>query len=125
VGTCSGWPNSLGNSQFWQYTFLPNCTAEPCTAPLTWGANDSVVIELYGTGIRHLAAASAITANIGSTSLQVQYAGAQGSDTGLDQVNVGIPQSLRGAGQVSLVLTVQDTVNNISDTSNAVAHDFQ
>lgn len=124
TGTCSGWPNPLGNGQFYQYTFTPGCASGPCTVPLSWGAGDSVVIELYGTGIRHLTALSDITAAIGSKSLQVQYAGKQGTDTGLDQVNVAIPQSLRGAGQVSLTLTVQDTVNSVADMSNAVALDL-
>jgi uncharacterized protein (TIGR03437 family) len=125
TGTCTGYKNSLGNSQFWEYTFTPGCTAEPCTVPISWGANDSLVIELYGTGIRNRAALSDISASIGRTSLSVEFAGAQGADIGLDQVNVAIPQSLRGAGQVQLVLTAQDTVNNITVTSNAVALDFQ
>jgi uncharacterized protein (TIGR03437 family) len=55
----------------------------------------------------------------------VKYAGAQGTDVGLDQVNVLIPQSLNGAGQVSLTLTAQDTVNNISVTSNPVTLNLQ
>jgi len=57
--------------------------------------------------------------------LPVQYAGAQGTDLGLDQINVLIPQSLNGAGQVSLTVTAQDTVNNIGVTSNAVSLDLQ
>lgn len=125
TGKCSGWPNPLGNGQFYQYTFTPGCTSGPCTVPLSWGSGDSVVIELYGTGIRHLTGLSDITAAIGGTSLQVQFAGKQGTDTGLDQVNVAIPQSLRGAGQVSLTLTVQDTVDGVSETSNAVGLDLE
>jgi len=121
AGTCSGWPNKLGNGQFWQYTFLSGCTSGNCAAPLTWGSGDSVVIELYGTGIRHRSADSTVSASINGQSLQVQFSGAQGTDTGLDQVNVAIPQSLAGAGDVNLVLTVQDTQNNITQTSNAVA----
>ena len=125
AGTCTGWPNQTADGQFWQYTFVANCTAEPCEAPLTWGVNDTVVIAFYGTGIRHLAALANITATLGGTSVPVQYAGLQGTDTGLDQVNVLIPNNFRGAGQVNLVLTTQDTVNKVSDVSNPVAINLQ
>jgi uncharacterized protein (TIGR03437 family) len=124
-GVCSGWPNQLSNGQFWQYTYSSGCASGTCTAPLTLAATDTVVIEFYGTGIRHLAQASDITATIGSTNLPVQFAGAQGSDTGLDQINVLIPQSLAGAGQVTLTVTTKDNVNNVSVTSNAVALNLQ
>ncbi len=116
AGTCSGWPNKLSNGQFWQYTFVPGCTKEPCTAPISWGPNDTVVIELYGTGIRHVAQVSDVVATIGTTDVGVPFVGAQG-ETGLDQINVGIPQSLNGAGQVTLTLTVQDRVNNVADAA--------
>ncbi len=125
AGTCSGWPNSFGQGQFWQYTFASGCATANCTTPISWGADDTLVIELYGTGIRHLAQASDITAMIGNTSCPVKFAGAQGTDTGLDQVNVLIPNTLQGAGQVTLTLTAKDTVNNISVTSNAVTLDLQ
>jgi len=125
AGTCSGWTNSLGNGQFWQYTFVQGCSSGTCTAPISWGANDTLVIELYGSGVRHAAQLSDITAAIGGVNLPVQYAGAQGTDLGLDQINVLIPQSLNGAGQVSLTVTAQDTVNNIGVTSNAVSLDLQ
>ena len=112
-GTCKGWTNSLGGSQYWQYT----------SAPLSWGAGDLVAIELFGTGIRHRAAQSDITAAAGGTRLPVTYAEAQGSDTGLDQVNVDIPQSLNGAGEVSLSLSVQytDPVTKVNYTSSSNA----
>jgi uncharacterized protein (TIGR03437 family) len=108
-GTCSGWTNKMGNGQFWQYTFVSGCSAGNCATPLKWGAGDSLVIELYGTGIRHRSADSAVSASINGQSLQVQFSGAQGSDTGLDQINVSIPQSLQGAGVVNLTISVQDS----------------
>jgi uncharacterized protein (TIGR03437 family) len=110
AGTCSeaGWqPNPQVKGQFYQYTFVLGCAKEPCTAPISWGPNDTVVIELYGTGIRHLAALSDLTASIGGASLPIEFAGPQGTDKGLDQINVVLPQSLNGAGQVSLSVTAQ------------------
>ena len=40
------------------------------------------------------------------------YSGAQGTLPGLDQVNVQIPTSLRGAGTVTLQLTVDGVAAN-------------
>ena len=137
AGTCSGWPNQMSNGQFWQYTFTTGCTSGACTAPISWGPNDTVVIELYGTGVRHVAALSNVTATVGlgtgssatSTSVPVQYAGAQGTDTGLDQINIMLPQSLNGAGQVTLSVAAQytDSVTGTMYTtaSNTVNLDLQ
>jgi uncharacterized protein (TIGR03437 family) len=122
AGTCSGWPNSQGNGQFYQNTFAAGCTAASCTAqPISLGgASDQVVVELFGTGIRHVSSLSAVTATINGQSIPVVYAGAQGQYPGLDQVNVLIPHSLAGSGVSTLVLSVQDAVNNVNTTSNTV-----
>ena len=47
-----------------------------------------------------------MTVRIGGVDAQVQYAGAQGSFPGLDQVNVQVPPSMAGRGEVDVVLTV-------------------
>jgi uncharacterized protein (TIGR03437 family) len=140
AGTCSesGWqPNPQVKGQFYQYTFVSGCAKEPCTAPIGWGPNDTLVIELYGTGVRHLAALSDLTATVtvgtgksaSETSVPVEFAGAQGTDKGLDQVNVLLPQSLNGAGQVSLTLTAQytdaATGNQYSMSSNPIDLDLK
>ncbi len=123
AGTCSGWPNQQG--QFWQYTFNSGCGNGNCQPqPISVAANDTVVLELYGTGVRHLSALSAITAQINGQSVTVQYAGKAGY-TGEDQINVQIPSSLAGSGMVNLVLTVQDTVDGLTFTSNTVALNLQ
>ena len=124
TGTCSGWTQSSGNGQFWQLTFVPGCKSGTCTVPLSWGSNDSLVIELYGTGIRNRAAQSDIYASINGKFLQVQYAAAQGL-TGLDQVNVQIPQSMHGAGEVKLVMSALDHVNGLTSNSNTVSLDLE
>jgi len=96
-GTCSGWTNPQGNGQFMQST----------TQPFSLGsASDVVVVELFGTGIRHVASLSDVTATINGQSVTVYYAGPQGQFAGLDQVNVQVPHSLAGSGVVNVVLTV-------------------
>jgi uncharacterized protein (TIGR03437 family) len=121
-GACSGWPNSEGNGQFYQFTFASGCTPGSCTAqPLSLGgSSDQVVVELFGTGIRHVSSLSAVTAVINGQNVPVVYAGPQGQYPGLDQVNVLLPHSLAGSGAVNLVLNVQDSVNNVNTSSNAI-----
>jgi uncharacterized protein (TIGR03437 family) len=48
----------------------------------------------------------------GNTPLQVTYAGAQATYPGLDQINVLLDESLIGAGQVTLQLTVDGVAAN-------------
>lgn len=89
-------------------------TATSCTAvPIDLGSDtDQVVLELYGTGIRGRSALAAVTCKIGSTTLAPLYAGPQGTDVGLDQVNILLPKSLRGAGNVTVQLTVDGQAAN-------------
>jgi uncharacterized protein (TIGR03437 family) len=118
-GTCSGWPNPIGHGQFYQFTFT--CGSTGCDPqPISWGSNDTVVVELFGTGIRHAAAAGPLTAEIiNGPALPIAFAGPQG-DTGLDQVNIQLPQNLAGSGQIQLMLTVQYPAQNLVLNSNAV-----
>ncbi len=75
-----------------------------------------VYLELYGTGFRH-AAMSQVTVTIGSVAVTPTYAGAQPSDAGLDQIDVPIPYSLKGSGDVAVVVTVAgQAVNTVRIT---------
>ena len=75
-------------------------------------ATEQVFLVLYGTGLRNRSALAAVTAQIGGTSATVQYAGAQGSLFGLDQVNVLIPRALIGRGDVDVVVTLDGKTAN-------------
>ena len=75
-------------------------------------ATDQVFLILNGTGIRGRSSLSAVTATIGGTAVQVTYAGDQGTFVGLDQVNLGIPRSLIGRGEVDVVLVVDGKTAN-------------
>jgi uncharacterized protein (TIGR03437 family) len=114
AGTCSGWPNQLPNGQFWQYA----------DQPISVASGDSVVLELYGTGIRHLAAMSDISVQIGGQNVPAAYAGAQGQFTGLDQINVTLPPGLAGSS-VPVAVNLQDPVDNVVLTSNTVTLNLQ
>jgi uncharacterized protein (TIGR03437 family) len=80
-------------------------------APIDLGAPaDTVYLLLYGTGIRHRATMPSCT--IGGKTVAVVFAGAQNTFPGLDQVNILLPASLRGAGVVNVLLTVDGTSAN-------------
>jgi uncharacterized protein (TIGR03437 family) len=89
------------------------CSASSCTAvPINVGVSGTVYLTLYGTGIRNLSSLANVQVSINGVSVQVQYAGAQPSFPGLDQVNVSLPAALSGAGNANVVLTVDGQVSN-------------
>ncbi|MBI3667218.1 MAG: SBBP repeat-containing protein [Acidobacteria bacterium] len=69
-------------------------------------ATDQVILILYGTGIRFRIALSAVSARIGGDASDVLFAGPQGAFVGLDQVNVHLPRTLIGRGDVDVALVV-------------------
>jgi uncharacterized protein (TIGR03437 family) len=75
-------------------------------------ATEKVYLILYATGLRHRSTLSAVTVTIGGVSAEVSYAGPQGYYVGLDQVNVLIPRSLTGRGEVDAVLNVDGKTAN-------------
>jgi len=106
-----------GSSAF-VYTFQCASAGNCTPLPIDLGqASDQVVLELFGTGIR--SHTTPVTAKIGSTALTASYAGPQGGFVGLDQINILLPKSLRGAGNVNLQLTVD------GQTANTVALNFK
>ena len=94
------------------FTYTFQCASSGCTAlPIDLGLDtDQVVLELFGTGIR--GHSSTVTSRIGTTTLPVAYAGPQGVYVGLDQVNILLPKSLRGAGNVNVQLSVDGQAAN-------------
>ena len=67
---------------------------------------DQVFLILYGTGFRLVTSLDNVSCVIGRVPAQVFYAGAQNGFKGLDQMNVRIPTSLRGRGEVDVTLVV-------------------
>ena len=83
------------------------------SVPIDLGpSTDQLVLEFYGTGIRGVSTLANVTCTVGSASAQVLYAGAQGQYVGLDQVNVIIPHSLAGSGEVAVSLVVDGQAAN-------------
>lgn len=74
--------------------------------------NDQVYLNLFGTGIRHRSSMSAVTANIRGVAVPVVYAGDQIYFAGVDQVNILIPRSLAGSGEVDVNIRVDGQISN-------------
>jgi uncharacterized protein (TIGR03437 family) len=79
------------------------CGDGGCSAvPIALGANATVTVSFYGTGIRN---AANVSVTINGVSAPVTYYGPAPGFTGLDQVNVTLDPSLSGSGNVVVVLT--------------------
>jgi len=92
------------------------CSTGGCAAaPMdTGGSSGTLIVFLYGTGLRGFSVAQNVAAAIGGTVATVQYVGGVAGNPGLDQVNLIVPKSLAGSGEVPIVLTVD------GQTANAV-----
>lgn len=74
--------------------------------PLDLGPEgDRVFLLLFGTGIRGRNSLDAVNVKVGGLDAAVSFAGAQGGFAGLDQINIELPTSLRGRGEVPIQLT--------------------
>jgi len=91
------------------------CGSNGCSSlPMDLGdPSDILVVELYGTGIRGRSSLAGVTAQIGGVPAIVAYAGPQPQFPGLDQVNLYVPRSLAGAGEVPVIVTVDGVTANV------------
>jgi len=74
---------------------------------------DQVYLVIYGTGLRFCSSLQTAKAKIGGVDAEVKFVGGQSDFVGLDQVNILLPRSLAGRGEVDLVLTVDGQPANV------------
>jgi uncharacterized protein (TIGR03437 family) len=111
---------SAANPQLQSPVSVFQCAASGCVpTPIQLSPITTMYLILYGTGIRNRSSLANVTANIGGTNVPVVYAGIQPSFDGLDQVNLTLPLSLSGSGEVNIVLNVD------GQTANVVAINIQ
>lgn len=90
------------------------CTGSSCVpVPIDLSEDTDTYLTLYGTGIRNRGVLENVTATVAGTAAPVNYAGPTPGFTGLDQVNVLLPLSLRGAGQIGVSITVDGEASNV------------
>ena len=83
------------------------------TRPIDLGpAGEQVFLLLYGTGLRKRSGLGAVETRIGGGVAETLYAGPAEGFAGLDQINVRLPRSLAGRGEVDLLLTVDGKTAN-------------
>jgi uncharacterized protein (TIGR03437 family) len=74
----------------------------------------TVYLVLYATGVRHETKLTQVTAAVGGIAAPVLYSGAQSGYFGLDQVNLQLPATLAGKGDVEVQLTVGGVLSNVA-----------
>ncbi len=80
--------------------------------PISLGSSsDQVYLILFGTGLR-AAGTKGVSVTAGGASATVTYAGPQGAFVGLDQVNVLLPRSLAGKGDIAIQATASGVSSN-------------
>jgi hypothetical protein len=84
---------------------LQNCRPKQ----LNVGIDTPLFLALFGTGIR---GGRNVKVTVGGQSVPVLYAGPEVVFPGLDQVNIPIPLTLRGAGLVDVAVTVDGQTSN-------------
>jgi uncharacterized protein (TIGR03437 family) len=100
-------------AQFSVPVFQCGDTADSCVlVPIDPGLDRPVFLSFYGTGIRGRSSLAKVIVTIGSVTVPAQYAGPQPQFPGLDQVNVPLSLSLRGAGEVNVFVTVDGVSSN-------------
>jgi uncharacterized protein (TIGR03437 family) len=80
---------------------VPISAGQPGSAAIDMAPDtDQVYLVLFGTGIRYRSSLSNVTVDIGGALASVEYADAQGTFSGVDQVNVRfpLPRPPRGLG---------------------------
>ncbi len=74
-------------------------------------------LVFYGTGLRRRSQMANVSVTVGGIAVNVEFLGAHSRLAGLDQVNVKLPQELRGRGNVDVVVTVDGRVSNAARIS--------
>ena len=119
-GTGSGVASALAvavqasNPQLQSPVPVFQCGSMGCASvPITLGADQAVYVSFYGTGIRNRSSLENTTVTINGINVPALYAGPTPDFAGLDQVNVGLPATLRGNGEVNVSLTVDGQASNV------------
>jgi uncharacterized protein (TIGR03437 family) len=79
--------------------------------------SERVFLLLFGTGLRHHSGLNSVSVAVGGVAAEVSFAGAQRQLVGLDQVNLHLPRSLAGRGEVDVTLLVNGQAANVVKVS--------
>ncbi len=103
---------SANGTQTAELVYSINSNGGVVASPINLGsATDQLILALFGTGLE-TAGTSGVTATVNGVKATVAYAGPQGGEPGFDQVNVLLPSSLAGAGNVNVQVTAGGVAAN-------------
>ncbi len=80
--------------------------------PDSGNAGEQVFLILFGTGFRHRSSLTGVTVQVGGAPVEALYVGPQGDFAGLDQINLRLPRSLAGRGEMIINLVVDGKAGN-------------
>ncbi len=75
-------------------------------------SGDQMFLILFGTGIRYRNRLGEAEVRIGGLPIKALYAGRQDTFAGLDQINIPLPKTLAGQGEVDVVLKLDGKITN-------------
>ncbi len=82
--------------------------------PIDLGAeSDQVFLLLFGTGCKQRSSLAGVTVEVGGTPVETSYVGPQGDFVGLDQLNVRLPRSFAGRGDVQIRVVIDGKPANL------------
>ena len=92
---------------------VTRCDSSGCVpVNIALDAGSTVYLSLYGSGIRNRSALSDVSVTVNGIGVPLLFAGPQTQFPGLDQVNIELPSSLKGAGLSNIVLTIAGQNSN-------------
>jgi uncharacterized protein (TIGR03437 family) len=89
-------------------------TNQPQAEPIDLGdPTDQVFLILYGTGLRKRSDVSTVRTLIGFNNVSADYAGEAPGYVGLDQINLLLPRTLVGRGEIAVNLSADGKTANL------------
>ena len=86
--------------------------------PIVFGeAEETLSLVLYCTGVRGRHSEQPVTVHLGALSVVASYAGPQMDFQGLDQINIVLPRTLAGIGEVGIHLDVGGFASNTASVT--------
>ncbi|MFN0109378.1 MAG: CAP domain-containing protein [Blastocatellia bacterium] len=94
-------------------TFQSVANADGTAKVLTVGTTATPnYLVLYGTGLRRRSSMANVKVLIGGVQSEVSFLGAHSRLVGVDQMNIKLPQTVRGRGNVDVVVTIDGKTAN-------------
>ncbi len=94
-------------------TFLPVANADGTARAISVGTTAQPnFLVLYGTGLRRRSSLTNVRVLIGGVQAEVSFLGAHSRLVGVDQMNIKLPQTVRGRGNVDVVVIIDGKTAN-------------